>query len=99
MKKNYRLTEQAINILKMPEMKLQLMLFFEITDTRTIDSYLANNKPNGPLMNVNIRDLILEYAPFLTERCVYHKLSDAEREELNPTKSKIKRKYYNNSTK
>ena len=59
MKKFFRLTNQALEVLKTPEVKLQLMLFFEVNDARTIESYLKDNVPNGPLMNICVRDLIL----------------------------------------
>ena len=50
LKKKYVLSEQALNVLKRPEAKPLLMLFFDIRDRRTINSYLANNVPNSPLM-------------------------------------------------
>ncbi len=60
MEKFFRLTNQALEVLKTPEVKLQLMLFFEVNDARTIESYLKDNVPNGPLMNICVRDLILD---------------------------------------
>ena len=37
MKNFFRLSNQAITLLKQPELKLQLMLFFEVNDPRTIE--------------------------------------------------------------
>lgn len=80
MRKFFRLTNQALEVLKTPEVKLQLMLFFEVTDARTIESYLKENVPKGPLMNICGRDLILEYDPLLKERDLYHRMTDAEKD-------------------
>ena len=93
MKKIFCLSERAITVLKMPEVKLHLMLFFEITDARTIENYLSNNVPNGPLMNYCIKELIQEYAPFLSEKDIYRKVSDEERSSINKTKKELKKKY------
>ena len=90
MKKNFRLSNQAITLLKQPELKLQLMLFFEVNDPRTIESYFRKNVPNGPLMNICIRELIYEYAPFLNERDIYCKLTESELNSINKTKLKLK---------
>ncbi|MCQ2286837.1 MAG: hypothetical protein MJZ76_08195 [Bacteroidales bacterium] len=92
MKKIYCLTEQALSVLKMPEVKLRLMLFFEVTDARTIESYLAANLPNGPLMNFCVKEIILEYAPYLKDK-IYRRLSQEEADALNKTKNELKKKY------
>lgn len=91
MEKFFRLSDHALEVLKTPEVKLQLMLFFEVNDARTIESYLKDNVPNGPLMNICIRDLILEYAPFLNERDLYHRMSKSEMDAINKTKQRLKR--------
>ncbi len=97
MKKFFRLTNQALEVLKTPEVKLQLMLFFEVNDARTIESYLKENVPNGPLMNICVRDLILEYDPLLKERDLYHRMTDAEMDAINKTKLRLKRRHTENS--
>lgn len=97
MKKFFRLTEQALEVLKTPEVKLQLMLFFEVNDSRTIESYLKDNVPNGPLMNICVRDLILEYDPLLKERDLYHRMTDAEMDAINKTKQRLKRRHANDA--
>ena len=91
MKKKFVLSEQALKVLKKPEVKLKLMVFFGVNDARTLESYLKNNSPDGPLMNYNIRGLIQEYAPFLSDAGIYRKLSMEERDEMNKTKQDIKR--------
>ncbi|MBQ4441615.1 MAG: hypothetical protein II899_05880 [Bacteroidales bacterium] len=91
MEKFFRLTNQALEVLKTPEVKLQLMLFFEVNDARTIESYLKDNVPNGPLMNICVRDLILEYVPSLTEHDLYHRMTKSEMDAINKTKQRLRR--------
>lgn len=91
MEKFFRLTNQALEVLKTPEVKLQLMLFFEENDARTIESYLKDNVPNGPLMNICVRDLILEYVPSLTEHDLYHRMTKSEMDAINKTKQRLRR--------
>ncbi len=93
MKKKFVLSEEAIRVLKMPELKLQLMVFFGVNDARTIETYLKRNLPDGPLMNYNVEGLIVEYAPHMTEATIYRKLSSSERDALNKTKQTIRREY------
>lgn len=93
MEKFFRLTNQALEVLKTPEVKLQLMLFFEVNDARTIESYLKENVPNGPLMNICVRDLILEYVPSLTEHDLYHRMTKSEMDAINKTKQRLRRNF------
>lgn len=93
MKKKFVLSDEAIKLLNMPELKLQLMVFFGVNDARTIETYLKNNQPEGPLMNYNICGLIIEYAPYMSVSDVYRKLSSKERDEMNKTKQEIKKNY------
>jgi len=93
MEKFFRLTNQALEVLKTPEVKLQLMLFFEVNDARTIESYLKDNVPNGPLMNICVRDLILEYVPSLTEHDLYHRMTKSEMDAINKTKQRLRRNF------
>lgn len=93
MKKKFVLSEEAIRVLKMPELKLQLMVFFGVNDARTVDTYLKNNLPDGPLMNYNICGLIIEYAPHMTDATIYRRLSSSERDALNKTKQFIRQEY------
>ena len=69
---------------------MQLMLFFEVNDARTIESYLKDNVPNGPLMNICVRDLILEYVPSLTEHDLYHRMTKSEMDAINKTKQRLR---------
>ena len=91
MEKFFRLTNQALEVLKTPEVKLQIMLFFEENDARTSESYLKDNVPNGPLMNICVRDLILEYVPSLTEHDLYHRMTKSEMDAINKTKQRLRR--------
>lgn len=93
MKKNFVLSDEAIRLLNMPELKLRLMVFFGVNDVRTIETYLKNNLPDGPLMNYNICGLVIEYAPYMSVSDVYRKLSSKERDEMNKTKQEIKKNY------
>ena len=92
LKKISCLSEQALSVLKMPEVKLRLMLFFEVSDARTIDAYIKDNHPAGPLMNILVRDLILEYAPYLKDK-IYRRLTQEEADALNKTKNELKKKH------
>ena len=92
MKKKTCLSKQALEVLKTRELKLQLMVFFELKDVRTVENYILENAPNGPLMNVWVRDLIHDYAPFLKEKDIYRPLKVSEEAALNKTKQELKRR-------
>jgi hypothetical protein len=93
MRKYFCLSKTALELLQKQELKLQLMLFFEVKDARTIETYINENVPNGPLMNICVRELIHEYAPFLNEKDIYRRLTDEELDELNKTKQEIRIKH------
>ena len=93
MRKYYCLSKIALELLQKQELKLQLMLFFEVKDARTIETYINENVPNGPLMNVCVRELIHEYAPFLNEKDIYRRMTEEEVDELNKTKQEIRLKH------
>lgn len=83
LKKKYVLSEQALNVLKRPEAKPLLMLFFDIRDRRTINSYLANNVPNSPLMNIHVKEIIQILAPYVPEKAIFRRMTAEEEEALN----------------
>jgi len=75
MKNLFCLTEQAIQVLKEPGIKWKLMYALEINDSRTIDKHVKNNFPNSPLMNFNVREIIRDFSPQLSDKDVYRKLT------------------------
>lgn len=91
-KKNYVLTEQALKVLKRPDVKPMLMVFFRVRDARTIDSYIANNVPYGPLMNIHVKELLQFLVPDLPEKSIYRRLTPEEEDALNRTMPEYKQR-------
>jgi hypothetical protein len=75
MKKLFCLSNEAIQVLKVPSVKLKIMTALDIFDTRTIEKHIKNNFPNGPLMNFNVRLIIKEASPNMQDKDIYRKLS------------------------
>ncbi len=92
------LSEQAIRVLKEPGVKGQIMYALEINDTRTIDKHMKNNFPNSPLMNFNVREIIKEHAPHLSDRDIYRKLTPEDKEKLRDKRKELQEQNakYNN---
>lgn len=57
MNTNYKLTTAAIEILRTKEAHRAIEDFFEVKP-RAVDNWISENRPNGPLMNINIRSII-----------------------------------------
>ena len=82
-KKKYVLTDEALNVLKRPEAKPLLMMFFGIRDRRTINSILSNNVPNSLMMNIHVREIVRILSPSIPESGIFRRLTQEEAEALN----------------
>ena len=82
-KKKYVLTDEALNVLKRPEAKPLLMMFFGIRDRRTINSYLSDNVPSSLLMNIHIKEIVRILSPSIPENCIFRRMTQEEAEALN----------------
>ena len=92
MRKLHCLTEQAIKLMKTPHVKWQIMYALDINDPRTMEKHLQNNFPNGPLMNFNVREILKEATQYLTDKDIYHKLTEEEIEALEMKRMKLQQK-------
>ena len=91
-KKFLVVSEQAIRVLKRPESKAKMLLFFGVKDMRTIDSYLANNVPQGQIVNPNLLEIVREHAPEFQEKNFFERVSMAEIAKKNKSKKGISKK-------
>lgn len=68
----YILTPEAIEVLKQQNAIVELMKLFHCINSRTIVKYLKEeNKPDGKLMNVNVRQIIIANSDMVQESQIY----------------------------
>lgn len=91
-KKFLVVSEQAMRVLKRPESKAKMLIFFGVKDMRTIDSYLANNVPQGQIVNPNLLAIVREHAPDFQEKNFFERVSMAEVVKKNKSKKGISKK-------
>lgn len=95
-KKFLVVSEQAMRVLKRPESKAKMLIFFGVKDMRTIDSYLANNVPQGQIVNPNLLAIVREHAPDFQEKNFFERVSMAEVVKKNKSKKGISKKFKRN---
>lgn len=98
MKNVYCLSERAIRVIKSAGLWWEIMSVLGFEDRRTFDKHLRNNFPDGPLMNFNVKTIIKSYAPDMSDKDIYYKLTRKEIEGIVNRKEemKIQNKKYNN---
>ena len=89
MRNIYCLSEHTIEILKQPNVKLEVMLILGLSDARTIDKHIKNNFHDGPLMNYNIIKFIRQYTSLSTKE-MFHKLTADEINIMTQQKNQLK---------
>ena len=92
MRNIYCLSKQTIEVLKQPNIKLEVMLILGLSDARTIDKHIQNNFHDGPLMNYNIIKFIKQCTPHLSTRNMFHKLTADEVNTMIQHKNQLKQR-------
>ena len=92
-KKFLVVSEQALRVLNRPESKAKMLIFFGVKDMRTIDSYLANNVPQGQIVNPNLLEIVREHSPEFPEKNFFERVSMAELAKRNKSKKKVSKKH------